>query len=211
MRATTAPTTGPGRSHRVSHDVLGPWSLATSRQFWEGFAPAELAGQGADDRLRTVFRVDADWSVAQTAVTQDGATAVVEVVGDGDLDAAASQVCRFLSLDVDARAWPAVGDRDEVIADAHWRLPGLRPCGFRSPYEAWTPRCASDTARTPDSPMWPTDGVRSAPGQPCICGLCVSGAPVRSPADAIDRASRDPWVCGCVRRRPASRSSDGRR
>ena len=58
------------------------------------------------------------------------------MIGDGDLDAAAAQVGRFLSLDVDARGWPDVGDRDPVIADAQRRLPGLRPCGFHSPYEA---------------------------------------------------------------------------
>jgi DNA-3-methyladenine glycosylase II len=60
----------------------------------------------------------------------------VVVTGDGDLDAAAAQACRFLSLDVDARGWPDVGRRDPVIADAQARLPGLRPCGFHSPYEA---------------------------------------------------------------------------
>jgi DNA-3-methyladenine glycosylase II len=44
--------------------------------------------------------------------------------------------CRFLSLDVDARGWPGVARRDPVIADAQRQLPGLRPCGFHSPYEA---------------------------------------------------------------------------
>jgi DNA-3-methyladenine glycosylase II len=58
------------------------------------------------------------------------------VTGDGDLDAAAAQAARFLSVDVDARGWPSVGRRDAVIADAQARLPGLRPCGFHSPYEA---------------------------------------------------------------------------
>jgi DNA-3-methyladenine glycosylase II len=58
------------------------------------------------------------------------------VTGDGDLDAAAAQGRRFLSLDVDGRAWPDVAGRDRVIADAQARLPGLRPCGFHSPYEA---------------------------------------------------------------------------
>ena len=58
------------------------------------------------------------------------------VAGDGDLEAAAAQVGRFLALDVDAAGWPEVGERDEVIADAQQRLPGLRPCGFHSPYEA---------------------------------------------------------------------------
>jgi DNA-3-methyladenine glycosylase II len=26
-------------------EVLGPWSLETSRRFWEGFTPAALAGE----------------------------------------------------------------------------------------------------------------------------------------------------------------------
>lgn len=117
--------------------VLGPWSLATSRQFWEGFTPAALAADPEDgDALRTVFRVDADWSVAAVEVTQDAQIATITVQGDGNLDDASAQVGRFLSLDVDATGWPAVGERDEVIADAQRRLPGLRPCGFHSPYEA---------------------------------------------------------------------------
>jgi DNA-3-methyladenine glycosylase II len=52
------------------------------------------------------------------------------------LNAAAAQVCRFLSLDIDARGWPDVARRDPVIADAQQQLPGLRPCGFYSPCEA---------------------------------------------------------------------------
>jgi DNA-3-methyladenine glycosylase II len=125
--------------HVMTVAVSGPWSLATSRRFWEGFTPAALPGRGdvpADDHLRTVFRVDADWSRAEADVTQDGQQATVTVTGDGDLDAAAAQVGRFLALDIDAARWPDVGDRDEVIADAQQRLPGLRPCGFHSPYEA---------------------------------------------------------------------------
>jgi DNA-3-methyladenine glycosylase II len=69
-------------------------------------------------------------------VTQAGDTAHLVLAGDGDLDAAASQVARFLALDVDGSGWPEVGRRDPVIADAQARLPGLRPCGFHSPYEA---------------------------------------------------------------------------
>jgi DNA-3-methyladenine glycosylase II len=122
--------------HEIVVEVRGPWSLSTSRAFWEGFTPSALAERADDSRLGTVFRVDADWSAATTAVVQEGAKARVAVTGDGDLDAAAAQVCRFLSLDVDATGWPAVADRDPVIADAQARLPGLRPCGFHSPYEA---------------------------------------------------------------------------
>ena len=117
-------------------EVLGPWSLATSRRFWEGFTPAALAGDPAGPGLRTVFCAEGDWRRAEAEVTQAGETAHVVVAGDGDLDAAAAQVCRFLALDVDGRGWPQVGCRDRVIADAQAWLPGLRPCGFHSPYEA---------------------------------------------------------------------------
>jgi DNA-3-methyladenine glycosylase II len=117
-------------------EVVGPWSLQTTRRFWEGFTPAALADESAGRGLRTVFCAEGDWRRAQAEVTQAGDTARVVLAGDGDLDAAATQVCRFLALDVDGRGWPEVGRRDPVIADAQARLPGLRPCGFHSPYEA---------------------------------------------------------------------------
>jgi DNA-3-methyladenine glycosylase II len=47
-----------------------------------------------------------------------------------------SQVTRILSLDVDGSGFPAVGDRDPVVAGLQRRYPGLRPIGFWSPYEA---------------------------------------------------------------------------
>lgn len=124
------------RRHDVAVEVTGPWSLATSKRFWEGFTPSALTGPTDPDRLHTVFRVDHDWSRAELDVTQDGTTAQLTLNGDGDLDAAATQVCRFLSLDIDARGWTEVARRDPVIADAQQQLPGLRPCGFHSPYEA---------------------------------------------------------------------------
>src|SRR5215469_993096 len=117
-------------------EVLGPWSLDTSRLFWEGFTPAALAGGPAEPGLRTAFCAEGDWRRAEVEVTQAGDTAHLVLAGGGDLDAAAAQVRRFLALDVDGRGWPEVGRRDPVIADAQARLPGLRPCGFHSPYEA---------------------------------------------------------------------------
>ncbi|WP_433306309.1 DNA-3-methyladenine glycosylase family protein [Actinoplanes sp. CA-030573] len=115
-------------------EVAGPWSLATCRAFWEGFTPAALTDQGDD--LRTTFLVDADWTRAEVTVRQDGATARLTLTGDGDLEAAAGQTARFLALDVDATGWPAVGERDPVVGAVQRRFPGLRPCGFHSPYEA---------------------------------------------------------------------------
>lgn len=120
----------------TEHPVLGPWSLETSRLFWEGFAPSALTAEAGSGEIRATFLVDHDWQRAEAVVTQEGASARVVVTGPGDLEAATAQVLRFLSLDIDARAWPAVGRRDPVIADAQQRLPGLRPCGFYSPYEA---------------------------------------------------------------------------
>jgi len=124
------------RRHTVEGEVLGPWSLITSRAFWEGFRPSALADQRAGGGIRTVFRVEADWSRAEVEVTQRDNLAIISLRGDGDLEAAADQVRRFLSLDVDARGWPYAARRDPVVADAQARLPGLRPCGFHSPYEA---------------------------------------------------------------------------
>ena len=124
------------RTHRFQQQVLGPWSLDTSRVFWEGFGPSALTDQPENDQLRTVFRVEADWSRATAEVSQVEEVAQISVSGSGDLEAAGIQVCRFLSLDVDGRDWIDVAHRDAVIADAQRQLPGLRPCGFHSPYEA---------------------------------------------------------------------------
>jgi DNA-3-methyladenine glycosylase II len=117
-------------------EVLGPWSLDTSRRFWEGFTPAALAGQPPGPGLRTVFCAEGDWRRAEAEVMQAGDSAHLVVTGKGDLEAAAAQACRFLALDVDGRGWPGVGRRDPVIGDAQARLPELRACGFHSPYEA---------------------------------------------------------------------------
>ncbi|WP_235577412.1 hypothetical protein, partial [Rathayibacter sp. Leaf294] len=83
---------------------------------------------------------DTDWQRVDALITQDGPSVRIVVEGPGDLDAATEQVRRLLSIDIDGRGWPDVAARDGVIADAQARLPGFRPCGFFSPYEAavWT-------------------------------------------------------------------------
>lgn len=114
-------------------EVAGPWSLATSRAFWEGFTPAALNHQ-AGDSLRTVFLAERTWIATTATVSQEDSAARITVSQGGD--EAVDQVARFLALDIDARGWPAVGDRDPVIGAVQRALPGLRPCGFHSPYEA---------------------------------------------------------------------------
>jgi DNA-3-methyladenine glycosylase II len=49
------------KTHTVEKEVSGPWSLATSREFWEGFAPAALGGHSEPDALSTTYRVEVDW------------------------------------------------------------------------------------------------------------------------------------------------------
>lgn len=122
--------------HALSVPVLGPWSLRTSKRFWEEFTPTAIAAGGDPDVLSARFMSEHDWTSVSARVTQCGESAQISLSGTGDLAAAAEQVRRFLSLDVDARTWPAVGDRDPIIATAQRALPGYRPCGFHSPYEA---------------------------------------------------------------------------
>jgi len=180
-------------SHEVKVEVLGPWSLATSKTFWEGFAPASLPDQGGAQQLHSVFRVEGDWSRAEVAATQRGRMASVVVTGDGDLDAAAAQACRFLSLDIDARAWPDVARRDPVMADAQRQLPGLRPCGFHSPYEAaaWSVRRHGDAGAFP-SPEVLRDRDLDLPGRKAEYLRAVAEAALEGRLDGSALRSVDP-------------------
>ena len=81
------------RRHETTVAVRGPWSLATSRAFWEGFSPSALRATDGD-ALRTVFRVERDWSRAAARRPARG-TRRGSSTGDGDLDAAARSL-RFL-------------------------------------------------------------------------------------------------------------------
>ncbi len=121
----------------IDLEVRGPWSLSESARFWEAFTPAALPDQSRPDALRTVFVAEHDWKPVEVTITQHDDVAHLALRGvGGDLEAAAEQVRRFLSIDIDGTGWPAVGDRDPVIGRLQQRLPGFRPCGFHSPYEA---------------------------------------------------------------------------
>ena len=131
----------------------GPFSLAASIRFLEGFTPASYSG-AADGRLELAFPVEGSWRTVGVRVRQGGGDAAgergagsvrAELVSPadagGDLVAEVRpQVERILSLDVDGSGFAAVGERDPVVGDVQRRYPGLRPVGFWSPYEAaaWT-------------------------------------------------------------------------
>ncbi len=123
----------------------GPFSLAASIRFLEGFTPASYGGP-ADGVLELAFPAEGSWQTVGVRVRQEpGGDVTAEIVNPAepgpDLVAEVPrQVERILSLDVDGSGFPAVGERDPVVGEVQRRYPGLRPVGFWSPYEAaaWT-------------------------------------------------------------------------
>ena len=109
----------------------GPFSLAASAAFLEGFSPAahRAAGEG---HLHLAFVPDGEEAAAGVCLGQPNGAVVGEVFGEADPDATREQVARILSLDVDGTGFPEVGRRDPVVGglQARW------PVGFFSPYEA---------------------------------------------------------------------------
>ena len=127
----------------------GPFSLAASIKFLEGFTPAAYSGS-VDSVLELAFPVEGSWQIVGVRVRQDAGDmtagdVTAEIVSPAEpepdlVPAVRSQVERILSLDVDGSGFPAVGQRDPVVGEIQRRYPGLRPVGFWSPYEAaaWT-------------------------------------------------------------------------
>jgi DNA-3-methyladenine glycosylase II len=123
----------------------GPFALAASIGFLEGFTPASYSG-AADAVLELAFPVEGSWRTAGVRVRQDSdGTVTAEIVSPDepgpDLVAEIRpQLERILSLDVDGSGFTAVGERDPVVGEVQRKYPGLRPVGFWSPYEAaaWT-------------------------------------------------------------------------
>jgi len=125
----------------------GPFSLAASVQFLEGFTPSAYNGPrtGADAVLELAFPMEGSWQTVGVRVRQEEGEVTAEIVsppaaGPDLVRELRPQVERILSLDVDGSDFPEVGERDPVAGELQQRYPGLRPVGFWSPYEAaaWT-------------------------------------------------------------------------
>ena len=120
----------------------GPFSLAAAARFGQAFAPSPTAGSEATIRL--AFAAErAGWQTVGVELSQRGRDVHGRVVTRGGraparglVDAAREQARRILSLDVDGRGFPALAERDPVVAALQARYPGLRPVLFLSPYEA---------------------------------------------------------------------------
>lgn len=109
----------------------GPFSLATSTGFLEGFAPAAYTGM-AGQPLEAAFPVAGTWQTAGVRVREHPGGVECEIVspaapGRELLAALRAQVARILSLDVDGSGFPALAERDPVIAGLRARYPGPQP------------------------------------------------------------------------------------
>jgi DNA-3-methyladenine glycosylase II len=112
----------------------GPYSLAASARFLEGFAPAAQV-PATSDHTHWAFAADDCVSHVGVCLLARGDGVAVTVL-DGHGAALRDQVERILSLDADGAAFAAVGDRDPVVGRLQQRLAGLRPVLFFTPYEA---------------------------------------------------------------------------
>jgi DNA-3-methyladenine glycosylase II len=112
----------------------GPYSMAASARFLEGFAPAAQA-PAESDHTHWAFAADDGVSHVGVCLQPRGHDVALTVCG-GDGPAVRDQVERILSLDADGDAFVAVGRRDPVVRRVQERLAGLRPVLFFTPYEA---------------------------------------------------------------------------
>lgn len=113
----------------------GPYSLAASVRFLEGFAPAAYEGNESNHLHMAFVAVGGEEAVG-VCVRSEGGTIVGELFGEADSEVVRRQVERILSLDVDGSGFPEVGERDPIVGRLQARYPGLRPVCFYSPYEA---------------------------------------------------------------------------
>jgi DNA-3-methyladenine glycosylase II len=127
----------------------GPYSLAASARFLEGFAPAAQA-PAESDHTHWAFAADDGASHVGVCLQPRGAGVALEVVG-GHGEAVRGQVERILSLDADGDAFAAVGRRDPVVGRMQERLGGLRPVLFFTPYEAAAWSVVSHRVRLPQA------------------------------------------------------------
>ena len=118
----------------------GPYSLAASIRYLEGFAPAAYDSESAAN-LEMAFCVDGYWDPVAVRVHEETGAVHGTVLGGDTLTptviaTAVEQVERILSLDIDGRGFPDIARHDPVVAQLQSRYPGLRPVCFWSPYEA---------------------------------------------------------------------------
>ncbi len=127
----------PANVHRLTITPRGPFSLEEAGRFgfgqrmspeWDGVMRLAFCVDGYQQQVGVEVRQSDDSQVQCTVQTAPRQKVELDVVRD--------QVARVLSLDLDARAYVAVGGRDPVVRRLLDAAPGLRPPLFYSPYEA---------------------------------------------------------------------------
>lgn len=112
------------------------FSLSAAADFYAGFAPMGGVARQVERRLELALRLDGTFEAVAATLSQQGARIRVEVEGTREVARLGRQLTRMLGLDVDGRAWAAVGEADPVLGAAQRRFPGFFTAGFPSPYEA---------------------------------------------------------------------------
>ena len=118
-------------------EPVGSYSLKESAGFIDAWHEAPSDGGNIEGHLHLAFLSDAAWAAVGVCLTQGAHGAVHGTVyGSAPLDGVRDQTARILSLDVDGRAWPEVGERDPVVARLQHMFPGFRPVNWSNAYEA---------------------------------------------------------------------------
>jgi DNA-3-methyladenine glycosylase II len=101
-----------------------------------GFGPADHEAESRAGHLHVAYVPDGSAQAGGACVRCEGNAVVIETFGAADAETTRRQAERMLSLDVDAREFAAVGERDGAIGALQSRHPGWRPVTFASPFEA---------------------------------------------------------------------------
>lgn len=120
----------------VAFAVRGPFDLAASIRFLEGFTPASRPDAGRHRGvLPLAFPAAPSWRPVGVRLRQEGGAVRAEIEAHpDDVAPAAEHARRILSLDVDGTGFAAIDDPH--VVRLRERFPGLRPVLFHSPYEA---------------------------------------------------------------------------
>jgi DNA-3-methyladenine glycosylase II len=112
----------------------GPFDLANQNEYFGGWPT--LAANG---RAIVIAAPVEGWQTsAAVVVSQETEEQVnLDVFGAaGHEEKARDQALAALSVDIDGRAWPELGARDELVGRLQRKYDFLRPVLFNSPYEA---------------------------------------------------------------------------